>query len=317
MVIILNGMVSTRKHYIACSIADSYINKNVVKSEGLTFKMHLDPIEVYKGDELVYRPNVAHMGEDNGIPSLILGDVEGFTAQQGQDALDTAALLYKRGGVKTHTNHYFDNIHEDTQAGPTPAETVDEDYDTDWASMMKEFDSKAVNVITGVFSPFYINKLKSEYVGDVKVYNILRNPSVSYMVDDSYLEYSAKDTQGFVVDLQSVGGMLFSSIVNSCLVSKMSGVDNVKFEDIISSGVINIEGKEIPVGEFEDFNGTITKFEKDNLSTIIDEEKQLNISKFNDIFRNLNKIHPNLPNDVFSELNYEPIDYSTATGSPS
>lgn len=315
MLIILNGTPAIRKHYIACSIADSYVNETPVSHVGLTFKMHLDPIEVYQDDVLVYRPNTTEDGSDNGVASLINGDLEGFTEEEGTEALAEAANLYTKGGVKIHVGHYFDNIFEDTGAGPSTVETTDEDYNTEWTAMMAELLPDGINVITGVFAPFYINKLTAEYTGDVKVINITRNPSIAYLFDDSYKEYSAADTAGVEVNLANVGGMLLSALVNNVLVGEMPGVSTIKFEDIITNGTITVDGTPIVVDEFVNFNGNITEYEQENLDTLVATDKDL--AAFEAIFQDLSVVHANLPANVYTALNYEPIDYATITGAPS
>ena len=315
MVIILSGASAVRKHYIACSIANSYDNTVPVNLEGLTFKLHLNPIEVYKGGELVYQPAT---DVDGGVATLINGEGE-WDTESGEALLASAKEAYVPGGVKTHINdEYFDSIFEDTQAGPA---TEDENLSGAWTNMMAEFNPEVVNVCTGIFSPFYINKLKAEYAGEVRVYNITRNPSVAYLFDDTYIgdltDGVADSELEISIGVPHMGGLLLTSVINNCLLTHVEGVTTIKFEDIISSGSITIDGNDITVGEFENYNGIITEYEHANISSLVGDEKAIDVSQFNAAFQNLASAHPNLPNDVFAELNYEPIDYSTATGSPS
>jgi hypothetical protein len=271
----------------------------------------MDPIEVYKGTDLVYKPNTAEDDSDNGIGDLINGSIEGISIEKGLKLLDDAVTGYSAGGVKIHMAHPFDNIYHDTGAGN---DDLNEsfDYNIEWDKLIATIAPNKVNVLVGTFAPYYINKLEALYPDEFTVVNITRNPSISYLFDDSY-------KAGYIASLpiKTVGESLFSGIVNNILVKNaIPNAINIKFEDVIAVGVISINDVDINIQEFVDYNGVITQYEKDNLSTLVTKTQQTSVSKFNTIFQNLSSVDANLPNDAFVELNYAPIDYVSATASP-
>lgn len=308
MIILLNGITAIRKHYIGCSIADHFKNTTPVELDGLTFHLHMDPIEVYKGTDLVYKPNTDEDGGDNGIADLINGGVEGISSEKGSELLDDAMTGYSAGGVKIHMAQSFDNVYHDTGVGN---DDLNEsfDYDIEWDKLIATIAPNKVNVIVGTFAPYYINKLEALYPDGFTVVNITRNPSISYLFDDSY-------KAGYIASLpiKTVGESLFSGIINNILVKNaIPNAINIKFEDVIAAGVISINDVDINIQEFVDYNGIITQYEKDNLDTLVDATKAGSLTEFENIVTDLTQIYPNLPGNVYTELGYELIDYKTAT----
>jgi hypothetical protein len=212
---------------------------------------------------------------------------------------------------KVHSGLYFDNIFEDTGLGDPVAPS--ENYDEEWIKLQESLDNTRTNIVTGVFAPFYINKMINEYSGDTKVINIIRNPTVSYLMDDSHLVNdgisNGESTHPDGTRIAQCGDTLFSSIINSALVKMMPTAQTIRFEDIISTGTITIDDVSVSVVEFENYNGIITQYEKDNLVTLVSKDKQDSLSNFVTTFTNLAEMYPGLPNDIYVDFSYEPLSY--------
>jgi len=261
MLIIIHGIAAIRKHYIASSIADA-LSKSETSYEGYDLKLDLDPIEVYKDGVLVYKPgtNPEDSGIDDGVSTLINGTGD-VSIEEGKNI-----LLSGREQVifsKIHTNESLAldcDLPDATEIGSF-----------DWNTFIGKINRPANAVISGSYSKAYIDAISAEYDGDVKIINITRNPSVSFVMTDD--DYESLD---------------YSLINNTDLLNEHT----IKFEDILSNGSFEFEGNIIPVGEFENYNDIISVFE--SKQTLNDE----GLDTFN-------------TTDVFEALGYEPLDYDT------
>lgn len=118
-------------------------------------------------------------------------------------------------------------------------------------------------VVTGTFSSHYIQMLKDVLKDDFKAYNIIRNPSVSYL-----LNTKTEETLGDLVYSDLNIDVDFTKYDSSTMIagalSSMDIVTNIEFEDIIKTGlVINGVDIELPPG-YKAFNDHITVYEKEH-----------------------------------------------------
>lgn len=279
MLIILHGTAAIRKHYLGCAIMDEMSkNLDLVEVDGYSFDFSKTPIEASKDGVVVYRPATVENDIDDdeadtdGVNTLIW-------EEGGQDIIDQAIEAhgaFEKIHVPSDLN--FDNLYNDLGIGDTIEDDLDAPTvgDDQWNSFMDLINAKPNVLMAGSFSPYYINEIANAYSnGEVKVINVLRNPSAAYLImgeddDDS---------------------LLYSLHINQLL---MDTATNVKFEDIIVNQSLDFNDIAIAVDEYSDFNGIVSVFE----SNLNPSDK--GVDTFNAEYNNL-----------ITELGYTPLDYET------
>lgn len=189
-----------------------------------------------------------------------------------------------------------------------------------------------VKVIIGTFGKHFIDELKTALKGkeEVKVLNIIRNPSVSWIMNKKTdTNWISKDNPDFTEENDIK--IFFESILNSIELKKYNDVYTIKFEDIMKNGKIELGDSNIYVSDdFLGYNEYINKYEQnmeilmddvefatfnDKISNYIledfyipsddvDEEKEFGMSRSEFI----SELGKHFPINIFEKLGYDPVD---------
>ena len=168
-------------------------------------------------------------------------------------------------------------------------------------------------IITGSFSKLFVEKIKADLGNNSTFINIIRHPSVTYVVDAGQLdEYGPYDTD---LNVPMLKRRNISSFLNSVTLKKLNDVVSIKFEDMITTGCLTINGVNVDISnDYKNYNGLLTQLE--TTPSIVN---QADINIFNKTFQQLNsnikrstfevpdKIFEQLPEDIFSVLEYSPL----------
>ena len=172
-------------------------------------------------------------------------------------------------------------------------------------------------VISGSFSKSVISRIMFKLGKEnVKVINIIRNPSVAYFLNKKPKKFylsNKKYTESYDIS------KLQSSIINSMILKEDENVQTIRFEDMIKSTLI-IDN--IDVGLYIDYknkNDFLTTYEfdvkKDQIEMSSDELKKFNklFSSFN-VYEDMSEEEKALCNkfdleniNVFERLGYEQL----------
>lgn len=169
-----------------------------------------------------------------------------------------------------------------------------------------------VHVVNGSFSKAFIDLIRRD-IGEqnVKVYNIIRHPSVITYFNENKPSYYEKNP---LMTPERNRSKAIRSAINSYILSQVSDVTSIKFEDIMKSGHINIENYRIEMPEgYADYNGLITVWEKENVNldyVDVDAVEELCVSyaKFREgMETEYNRSLPNLPDSLLESLGYTTV----------
>jgi hypothetical protein len=259
MLLLITGSEAVGKRYLAKAIVNQ-LNTFTYGGHTVEFKTKLD------GNNETFIDNVSS--------SEFSGDI---------DVVIWANELYERLFITylgrchlydEHSDEYYD-IGVNSDHIPYTGSTGDvlkygypyfekEDSYHDVLKTYIERPSELVNLVfSGEFSSHYIQMLKDVLKDDFKAYNIIRNPSVSYL-----LNTKTEETLGDLVYSDLNIDVDFTKYDSSTMIagalSSMDIVTNIEFEDIIKTGlVINGVDIELPPG-YKAFNDHITVYEKEH-----------------------------------------------------
>ena len=177
------------------------------------------------------------------------------------------------------------------------------------ADVVAAYNNTTLNnfIICGIFSNAFINDLKTEVGAEnVTVINVTRNPSVAYFMHSPSSDFANNDDHE-----KLIGSML------NAIKLKQEGYTTIKFEDIISSQSITINGTEIDLpASFASANGILNTWENDNLPTKTADE----VSNFNASISPLDatlvgapdnsSTYYNIKLDIFTELSYTALTHA-------
>ena len=178
-------------------------------------------------------------------------------------------------------------------------------------------------VVCGSFGKTYVEKI-AQSIGkeNILVLNIIRHPSVSWCVhqksDAYYNLHKSSNLEGREGDIEK----FYESTLAAISIKDLDYVKNIKFEDIIHSGLEVLGNRvKLPVG-YEAFNNYITEYEVNNVLTqglanedvIQDMNTQLSNFKQNESFdvsevELPDDVNDYFPSNIFTELGYTPINY--------
>ena len=152
-------------------------------------------------------------------------------------------------------------------------------------------------VICGTFGKAFIEDITTELGHDnVAVYSIIRNPSVAYLYDTSFLTAT--------ID-HDMGKSLMASVLNAVHLAKIPYVKTIRYEDVLVNQSIEVIGHQVNI-ELPSSNGIITDAEA--AQPVI---KQDTIDEFNFVYVDLRASNDNIPpfmdNDLFTPLGYTPM----------
>jgi len=106
-----------------------------------------------------------------------------------------------------------------------------------------------------------------------------------------------------------------SSFLNSVTLKQLEDVISIKFEDMITSGYLNINDTTVNISkDYKNYNGLLTQPEiippvvnQDNVELFNKTFQQLNSSIKQSTFEVPDKIFEQLPEDIFNILEYSPL----------
>ena len=163
-------------------------------------------------------------------------------------------------------------------------------------------------IIGGTFSKCFIDRVCADVL-DVQIINIVRHPTVSYLMNIVNTEVDEESPVG----LRYTTPLTTSSILDNITLSNLDYVTTIKFEDMLKSGEFRFAGRcvQCPV---TNYNGIISRYEyfynKPKLTVGQDD-----IDQFDNVFSNMNSSFINnhndqrLPNNVFDLLGYKLLTY--------
>lgn len=188
-----------------------------------------------------------------------------------------------------------------------------------------------VKVISGTFGNHFLDNLKETLNEEVKIVNIIRNPSVSYLMNkkpESNWETDINPDLTEKIDYER----FFDAILNALEIMKRDDVTTVKFEDMMRYGKLEFEDIRIDTrDDFLCYNDYINKYEN-SIEVLMDDAE---FAPFNDLVSNFtadvffnpwgeNDSEEELPNmtkeEVLAKLSdyfpinmFESLGYSPAT----
>jgi hypothetical protein len=164
-------------------------------------------------------------------------------------------------------------------------------------------------VITGSFSRAFVESIYND-IKKVKIINIIRNPSSTYLLDSSIIdEHGPYDNQ---LKVKLLKRRYISSLLNSVTLKKLPIVETVTFEDMIEEQ--SLDGIPLP-NEYKRYNQYITTKEKIHL-TFHNKIVEDDLKNFNQVFTDLanslsdtdfnipETLIQNIPQNIFNELGY-------------
>ena len=299
MLVVLSGCATIGKGYLSMAISVALNNLNKFSFGGYIVDFTKWPTEVYntKG-ELVHRPAT---DTNEGIDKI--------SGSNGTSHLIDQLKLFQ--DVYILNNNKVNNYHSDFYSGYTDFYGEMEEHYSDFDRLFLEYKNKKTKtlVVTGVFSKDTIQDLKRKLgKNNVMVYNITRNPSTSFLLDDDLI-----NSTGGIAALSSqveIGEDLFSACLSAITLSQLEGVITLKYEDLIQNNTIKINNRDVTFTSITKHNDNLTNYEFDNMKDIININKD-KLNAFNQVFKNLHN-HTELkklPNDIFDALGYEPLIY--------
>ena len=303
MLIVLSGSETVHKKFFAKRLIPSL---NQISVDGYTVDFNKFPYEVYDAaGTLVYRAN---MDGEGGVNTIFLEDTaiseSGLATFKKIEALSDN--LFLNGGMLNHYNNTFCEPLMDLGIFPDQGmfETNRDSgscYPHTYADLLSRYNSRLVenHVITGSFSRTFIERVKQDLGAEnVKVINITRNPSVSFLLNEKDEDYFANSSNRSKNDEYT---KLLKSILNTIILKNTAGVETYKYEDIISNGSFIFNGVTIPMPfEYTNYNGILNVWEKDNwipLNIVTPEQlsaKNAEFSNFDVIIDIENKNDPSI-----------------------
>lgn len=185
---------------------------------------------------------------------------------QGLNDIQTELLEISK---RSHFNTIFEDVLYDYGLYPTTdicTYTAEEPcHPYSYATVLADYKARKYEyyVVSGVFSYEVVKKFrKSLGVSNVVVLNVIRNPSLCFLLnkkDEDY--YSPLDPNKTPMPI--IGKFkLEKSLLNACILYSRSEPITVRFEDMIRDGGFELLGKfvKLPIG-YENYNGILTQHE--------------------------------------------------------
>jgi hypothetical protein len=302
MLIILNGTEATKKVAIATEITYALNNFNNYQYNGYS-------VDFTKGNiEIRDSAGVVVYGQDTN--ALLLNSEDGSKNEEGH-ATFKELLDFQISIGTTIGQFYFKNTFSNWayDYGVEPEITFLDDYN----SFIQSYNNRPYETIvtSGTFTKSFIDKARADLGEEnVKVISVIRNPSVSYLINT----IAPADGEFRLIEDSSIGikyadedytdGMLCS-----ILIKPLSYVTTVKFETLIDTGILSLDGITIilPSAVFAAHNAYITQVEKSQESKFyVDQLADINakMSNYQESVTASGFNLSNLPVDIFADLDY-------------
>jgi hypothetical protein len=258
MLIILSGVETIHKKFIATNVVGR-LNTFVVDGYNVNFINHVFKITDLRTNEVVFSA-----GEDT-IGSWLVDNNEVVA-----NVVALQQTIFLEGLRDNHFRNIFVDILADYGiAEPTFSNLGDEKLvqPHSYQDVIDNYNNRSYEnfTITGSFSKVFVDRIRSELGAEnVQVYNIVRHPSVSYLIQEKSPEYYQKYTG--LLDAEMDHQKLMLSLVNCASLMRDPTIVTLRFEDMIRTGSFVINGKEVPVPEgYTIYNDWLTQWEFDNI----------------------------------------------------
>lgn len=249
--------------------------------------------------------------------------------EEGRNVFNKATELMSSLFSERNNLHFSTKFAEDFFVGNGGKSTsdVDEQWPDLHNSVITAYTNKSYEhmVISGGFSKHTINRFRSSLGNsEVKVINIIRNPSSSYIYN--LRSPGFYKTVDHTIEQQNRDKKLRISILNSYLLSNEQDIETKKFEDLIDRESVRLFGKNVPLGRnFRKYNKYSTQAELLMIQPFSEALGQ-DLDTFNNFMKDfktsalqtteeqdqtiLDTASNILPNNMFSALGYEPLTYN-------
>jgi hypothetical protein len=279
MLIILSGTESINKNFLAKKIFCEF-NPPFPLTGGYTVKFDTNFESSENSKSFVAHPYEIFDSNGNTVYSKYTGNNSVMYGEGGKISTEGVAIfkeaeeLYDRLFLDLQETNGYNVIFTDLEYD-LGFDTTCYDWDTksqqhsfphNYNDVLNKYKNKnyPVQVITGSFSKAFIDLIKKD-IGDdnVKVYNIIRHPTVVTCLDEKSSIYYEKNPK---MNPNLNRAMTVKSVMNTYILSTYDEFTTIKFEDMTTTGYFIVEGKkiELPEGYF-DFNGFISVWEKENV----------------------------------------------------
>jgi len=345
MLVILSGVETIHKKFFARKIIAA-LNRFVV--DGHTVDFSIEPFRVTDPTgKVVYSPAIGDQPHTNEL--LIDLDNDGVIDLEGNAIFDKILELndnlFLTGGRNNHFSNFFiDLAHDfgitDTVDYGNSSPKIPLLHPHSYADVLANYANRLgdVHVITGIFSKAFINSVRTDIGAEnVTVINIIRNPSTCILLNRKDDAYYANPEKNRTPELDA--RKLVYSIANAAVLAKFDDITTIRFEDIITAGKFTVNGVEVTVpAGYDNFNSVLTQWEHENLipleiisaetldainielqhyasgqSPNITEEITTYINSLRSTPATISEIKAvisaNMPENLFTELGYEPLTY--------
>ncbi len=353
MLLILSGVQSIDKQKLSQIILSQLQEKSIGQ---YTVSLKKPFMEIYEQDKLVYRPYTFEEEYNDEPLSDLEDDSTGLKLTGKRKFLESIQEIDEE--LIKQFNEYRENFITDIGKNCLGTMYSDPSYDlgitnlpdykienqnflfrdrNSYSEIIENAKKKPFTLITGSFSKCFIDDVIGDLgLDNVKVLNVVRNPSVSFLLNYRSEDFFNSEIEKKDNDLNYVEGY-----VSSVILQKLNYVETIKFEDIISSGFISINGTKVHLTyEYEKYNSLITKKERFKLMSHNDLSK-INLQKNNSMMLDFKLEHLNslnvydkepeelrnddltpeqfekVPKNFFSPFNYEPLTYEQIIGANS
>jgi hypothetical protein len=270
--------------------------------------------DIFDADgNLVYQPAT---DSSPGINSLLINASDGSSNADGRAIFDQAQAV--SGSILSTVRPMWNEFSAvEVDVGLT---TLDSITNIDFESIVNAYQSKTNEymVAHGLVSKSVIEKISGLIGESVMVLNVTRNPSAAFLLDPKISgqgKNASKTKNAVINDVPYASKQLIISIITSALLIPASYVTTVKYEDIITSGQISFNGTTIPLNEYQDFNGIISKYDSEQIIPTLDSNRIASLTQFNTTFTSINSysvpVSTTVQNNQFDALGYSPLTYDT------
>lgn len=310
MLVILNGVETVHKKWFAGRLVAAL---NTFEVDGYTVDFNKQPFEIFdSAGTLVYGPEVN---------ALLLNQEDGSRNDAGHAVLDKVVQLedehFLSGSRENHYSVMYVDL--DYDFGISNTLTFPPYSLLNNPNVIERYNARTVEnfVISGTFSRGFIEQMITELGREnVKIINIIRNPSVVHLMHEKPPAYYIKNsTYTKEHDKQK----LDKSILTSAFLIQFEDVATFKFEDILRDGYFTFEGRQIMLPSTHlPFNNWITHFEMSEVIALRNEDIDTcltDLAAFNDAFSDLASVSddPRYAGNFFQIMGYEPLEFTDIT----
>ena len=310
MLIILNGVETVHKKWFAGRLVAAL---NTFEVNGYTIDFNERPFEITDpSGTVVYNAEVN---------TLLLNAEDGSKNEAGQEIFDRANELddlhFLTGSRENHYSVMYVDL--DYDYGVSSTLTFPPYSLLNNPNVVENYNNRTIEnfVISGTFSRGFIEQMITELGREnVKIINIIRNPSVVHLMHEKPPEYYIKNT---LYTKEHDKQKLDKSILTSSFLVQFEDVTTVKFEDILRDGYFMFEGQQITLPETHiPYNNWITTFESLEVIPMRNEDLDAclaSLSDFNDAFTDLGAVsdNPLYSGNIFEIMGYEPLEFTDIT----